>query len=326
MFGSAILDVALGLVFIFLLYSLLATTLHEAMSSMLGLRATMLEKGIRRMLNDEDSNNFAQNLLEHPLIRCMGNGKTWMGLKNDGPSYISAQNFSLALTDIMRVEQTAGDAATQINSFLQAQQAKLTANNVKPTDIRQETLNTIKLFWIEAEGDFAKFRTGLEKWFDDSMDRVSGWYKRQTQYIMFIIGLGIAATFNVDTIKITKKLSIDKDSRAQLVNLAVQRSKVLHKNDTLKADSVAYKAITDVSPLLGIGWGKYHYKDAADNILSMILGWMVLAFAVSLGAPFWFDMLQKIINLRGTGTSPEDDKNAPAKKQEVSINVKSASS
>jgi hypothetical protein len=323
MFGSTILDVALGLVFIFLLYSLLATTIHEGIASVLGLRAKTLEQGINRMLNDGNSNNFAQNFFNHPLIKYMGNGKYLGGLINKGPSYISAQNFSLALTDIMRTGQAAGDAATQIGTFLTSEKAKLIAANpnLKPTDIRIETLNTLNVFWTEANGDFVKFRNGLEQWYDDTMDRVSGWYKRQTQLTMLIIGLAIATSFNVDTIQIAKKLSVDKDARSQLVNMAIQYSKT-HAKDSAKMinkmDTLTYQDLNATKSILGLGYGKdtillHKIRATGGNVSayeetvpSMIGGWLILAFAVSLGAPFWFDMLQKIINLRGTGPSPDE--------------------
>lgn len=316
MFGSPILDVALGMAFVFFIYSLFTTTLHEGIASVLGLRAKLLEKGITHMLNDESGNNFAQIFLNHPLIKCMGNGKSFLGLIHKGPSYISAENFSLALTDVMRTAQAGADAATQVTSYIDTAQKALGGANTAQkgsTSIGPETLNVIKTFWTEANGDFVSFRGGLEQWYNDAMDRVSGWYKRRTQFTMFIIGLLMAAAFNINTIEIAKKISTDKDARQELVNIAIQYSKT-HTSDSLSAlkkiDAETYSSLTEAGSLLGLGYTPETFQSVSvGSVASMVGGWLILALAVSLGAPFWFDLLQKIINLRGTGPSPDDNNN-----------------
>ena len=72
----------------------------------------------------------------------------------------------------------------------------------------------------ESRGDVEKFKMLLEKWFEDTMERATGWYKRYTQYILFIIGFLIAVSFNVETITIAKKLAADPKLAAQVANSA----------------------------------------------------------------------------------------------------------
>jgi hypothetical protein len=70
---------------------------------------------------------------------------------------------------------------------------------------------------------------------------------------------------------------------------------------------------------LPIGWSEFPKR---DQWLTMALGWLITAFAVSLGAPFWFDLLNKFVNVRASGKAPEE---APKSPKEVPIPKLSAS-
>ncbi len=64
------------------------------------------------------------------------------------------------------------------------------------------------------------FKVKLEEWFDDTMERATGWYKRYTRVVLFIIGLIVAYVFNVDAIAIHRILSTNKIAREQMVQMA----------------------------------------------------------------------------------------------------------
>lgn len=42
------------------------------------------------------------------------------------------------------------------------------------------------------------------------------------------------------------------------------------------------------------------------NVLAMIFGWLITSAAASLGAPFWFDTLKRVISVRSSGKAPEE--------------------
>lgn len=72
-----------------------------------------------------------------------------------------------------------------------------------------------------------------------------------------------------------------------------------------------------VSPGSGIGCAIEWWRAAPSdpgNLLRKILGWLLTALGVSLGAPFWFDLLNKLVNLRGAGPRPEDRPSPPKAK------------
>jgi hypothetical protein len=400
MFNSPILDVTIGLVFIFLLYSLLATSVNEAIATSLGLRARMLRTAIaERMLADtakdkrwgsifqgilqlyweivkiftgytrkkEGLMKIGDQFYEHPLIRNYGSSRVF-----PIPSYIATQNFSTVIIDVLkdefdkRINEIAEFkfARSGINEPLDAIKQNLTyTSNIvkikellefygyhyihlkKPPErsvIDQDTWHILDMHLRESIYDIDKFIRKVEGWFDDTMDRVSGWYKRQTQLVLLLIGLTIAIVFNVDTIEISKKLSIDRDASEKLVQMAIQATDTYKDDPRVKrtpdtsevspstpADSAEnyriyreyqdkLKAIVkftrdtlqEVNNIVALGWDEDGKKAASEHKGRKFLGWLITAFAISLGAPFWFDLLNKIIKVRGTGKKEDSGSGA----------------
>jgi hypothetical protein len=162
---------------------------------------------------------------------------------------------------------------------------------------------------LDAAGnDVAKLKKSLEDWFNSAMDRVSGWYKYRTQKLLFVIGLVLAVAMNIDAINILKQLSKDSTLRQSIVAAAgsAKPSATQGESEPLKSQIQDAKTeVMDVSNLgIPIGWnhipsvlktGAWHWR-----YLNILLGWLVTGLAVSLGAPFWFDMLNKIMVVRST--------------------------
>ena len=160
----------------------------------------------------------------------------------------------------------------------------------------------------------AKLREEVEGWFNDAMDRVGGWYKRWTQMILLVLSTLIVFSLNVDTLLLVQHLSTDKDLRASILQKA-NDTKTLEQ---LRADASALS--------LPLGWSlsakdDRRYPWITEDGLSFYIVWLCMkkliglfltVAALSLGAPFWFDVLSKFINMRGAGTPPgEKKKSAP---------------
>lgn len=381
MFNNAALDVVIGLVFIFLLYSLLATIIQEIVATKLAFRSKILEKAILRMLEDGKttsrlalfdsvrgfyqlifrSNNlknkrFATAFYTHPLLKYLAEDN-WFSK----PDYISSRNFSKTMIDllhgiepnfnginILKIRESIDSGYLKINleaadkdnpanqNYIEQQQTR------SEVDINPETRLFLQSLLAESRGDVEKFRILLEKWFEDTMERATGWYKRYTQYILFIIGFFIAVSFNVDTVVIAKKLAADPKLAAQVANSAsvfIEQQKesgnqlrqlksqgldtteeytaikqeydsLKQKTDTLIATAKALvnNDIKSVNEVLGLGYECGHprllhtfffvYPDAS---FANFIGWIITALAICLGAPFWFDLLSKLVRVRGSG-------------------------
>jgi hypothetical protein len=285
MFGSTILDVAIGIVFIYLLVSLVVSAINELIAALLKSRAKNLVKGIQALLQDPSQTGWVARLYEHPLIESLSP-------PNSKPSYIPSRTFALALLDLIAPATTDGIRTP----------ADLKAGMANLPEPLQRTLTTLL---EESQHDVERLKTQIEIWFNNGMDRASGWYKRKTQWIQFFLGLGLVIFLNVDSVHIGRTLfAINSPLRASLVESA--KSFVVQPGGTNRPIKDVVEAISTVS--LPIGWSEF---PKPDQLPIIFLGWLITAFAVSLGAPFWFDLLNKFVNVRASGKAPEEGPKSP---------------
>ncbi len=169
----------------------------------------------------------------------------------------------------------------------------------------------------------------VEVWFNDAMDRCGGWYKRWTQKVLLVISIVLVVSTNADTIMLVKRFSRDNALRASIISAA---ERVVQNNAGNPAENTAgnpaekppdarqalLKEAENIQ--LPLGWmSNPNDPFKSDQIPNSFPGWLlkglgllISVFAISLGAPFWFDILSKFINLRGAGTPPgETKKSAP---------------
>ncbi len=469
MFNNAALDVFIGLVFVFLLYSLLATIIQEIIATRFAFRAKVLEKAIVRMLEDGKSKGPVtyidrlngllhifnlKSLLKgkkvapwfyaHPLIKYLAEDNWY-----SKPAYISPSNFSKVVLDLLKGnDSTPSQALQAINESIlkgvikklpismedkanpavkhllsmnteehTGQDAGLNENELK---INESTAFFIQSLWQDSGADIEVFKAKLEQWFNDTMERSTGWFKKYTRIVTFVIGLVVAIVFNVDSLAIRKILTTNRPAREQMVQMAIESRSRLDPSKISNGDSSlldsTYKLVAadaeKVNNILGLGrpWqdtvcmykdslkcadfknrltklekeiagadveikklkdsiaktrfeldilisGKdtakvtldriarlrqsiqknegelkhlsamvmefqrmKFFKDRSEYIIAQrkntwflyspnqaggwetFFGWIITALAIMLGAPFWFDLLSKLISLRGTGT------------------------
>ncbi|WP_315821424.1 hypothetical protein [Paraflavitalea speifideaquila] len=230
MFNNAALDVVIGLVFVYLLYSLLGTLLQEIVATNIGLRGIILKMAIRRMLDDGAAKSksqcarFSQAYYDHPLIKYL-RADAW-AIKKD-PAYFTQETFSKVVIDLLRGKDVKpGDPIRPLIDTSLTDKKLAWNSNVQ---IEEETHLYLQTLWVDSQGDVQKFKGFLEQWFNEMMDRTTGWYKKYTQLILLILGLGIAIGFNVDTLKIADKLKNDPQLRQQVIAQATEFTKA-HPN------------------------------------------------------------------------------------------------
>lgn len=302
MFGSNILDVGIGLIFLFLLLSLVCSAANELIEIGLKKRAKDLEKGIKELIGSDGAGDFISHIYNHGLINSLYRGEYASTPKWKLPAYIPAKNFALALLEIKKAwpekpvdahpdPGTVGDPGSSIQSPLW----QALPHNVETALAAIETA---------AAGDLAKVQTGIEDWYNSAMDRVSGWYKRRTQIFILIMGLGAAVLVNADCIQYAQRLSSDSSLRQSVVALAEATAKKdLPKPGDKKPVDEIKDNIASLSGIgLPIGWDKKpkDFAEALDVAKAHWAGWFLTALAISLGAPFWFDVLNKLIVVRST--------------------------
>ncbi|HET7445169.1 MAG TPA: hypothetical protein VFJ57_10970 [Solirubrobacterales bacterium] len=291
--GSVPLEVAIALSFVFFLLSVIASACTEGISWALKWRATNLVKGIKGLVGETEG----ENILKHPLVKTDVTSNS----KRKEPSYVSTRNFTLALF------QTVGDGTlAAARNITEARTAIDKISSDSPLGAQ------LKALVDDGEADLAKFRNSVEKWFDDGMDRVSGWYKRRTQFVTCLLAVAIAVGLNVDAIRVGERIANDPTVRATIVKQAEQASAAeveegggTSEGSIAKTGEKAEGAIDQLEALqIPILWG----GDNQGVDLTTIAGWVITALAISLGAPFWFDALGKLARLRTTGTKPKPAK------------------
>jgi hypothetical protein len=345
MFSSTILDVAIGVVFGFLAVSLAAGAVVEAFNSGLKTRSTTLLKAVQDLVNDPDFKHLAFRLYQHALVNPRASGATtdaqakadppapapapppapvlavapadpaaapaapppprkeekdWV--QKNLPAYIDPAQFAEAFIDVLSGGQNALANAQQLAQGLSA--SPLIANNPQMKGLIEGIVR-------RTQGDMNEVKAQLAHWFDSSMDRVSGAFKRRMQLWTFIAALIISALFNVDALRIAQVVWQQPALIDQLkIPGAVQSMTAGEKKDASGGTSDPWAALTLLNDRLPLGWpnGQLFYNAG----LPSILGWLITALASLFGAPFWFDLLQKAVRLKGAGPSPDEKKTGKA--------------
>ena len=382
---SALIEIALGILFVFVLFSVLVSAANEIIVGFFKSRSVSLWDGILVLFNGDQKLRTA--FYAHPLIKSLqppsSMGNLMATNRRIGPSYIPPRTFAVALLDLLKnphsvlegieqellqttAELRGGDASglARTSAALAAFDAQLDKNTpvgkaladdigrlrrelttagaslpalatavgdvlaVLPVHQRRDleaNLATVapnlegifKALSASAAGSVEKLRDELETWFRQGMDSVSGWYKRWTQAAQFGIGLLLAATLNVDTLQIARAL----DANEQLRNVVATQATAFASNDApnqpgsqaagTQSDSEArYSAALAQlqATTLPLGWEGGSVDYFRQHTWWVILGWMLTALAGSFGAPFWFDVLKRVANLRST--EPNRDEKA----------------
>lgn len=344
MFNSEILEVGIGMVFLFLLISLICAAIKEWLEGIFKWRAMDLERALRGLLADQDG-TLLSALLRHPLLDSLFQGKyqhnqlrsSWltpgqesrhmrMSQRRHLPSYIPSAQFAVALLDMAArgpLPAAAGDPpGTQPISLESLRQS---VPNLPSPHLQRVLLSALDY----AAGDLERVKHHLEQWFDASMDRAAGWYKRRTQALLFVLGLAAAVLLNIDAIHVMERLTLDKTLREVVVKeagapsvppasaSAAQGERIAEARRALEkigvpigwkertrggvVQTLGGGAWTQMVPLqlcMENGCERAHYFGA--DWIAAATGWLVTAFAVMLGAPFWFDLLNKFMVIRST--------------------------
>jgi hypothetical protein len=280
MFGSTVLEVAIGLTFCYGTMAMVVSTLQEALAAAFSLRANMLLAAIKRMLDDPRCEALAQSLYDHPLVNPHGSTRERPALSvrrsRPGPSYIEPAHFAIALLDSLRTSP-----AIPLQAAIEA--------------LPDEQVRRVLLaLYRQSDGDLQRFQEGIAGWFNSAMERLSGVYKRRQLLISFLLALLLTIMLNVDSIHLFQ---------------------TLWQNPALTAQIKGAPGMLDAETLrqmwaLPIGWTSFPPKfDSAFAL--QVAGWLITAGTTLFGAPFWFDILQRAVQMRSTGAKPQAARTAP---------------
>jgi hypothetical protein len=291
--GGPAIEIAIALAFVFFLLSLIASHVGEWIAGLLNLRAKTLRKGLDGMLGDD---GVVDRVISHPLVRT-----DLQPDRSRDPSYIAPQNFALALLDVLE------DPARDERPEVEVDEETRPVSKALATQLR-----------VLPSGDAIPEAPELEKWFDESMERVGGWYKRKTQLVTIVIAIVIVLALNVSTLRIADQLAAEPKVLANVVAKAeatadeeaeTEGEESQGEANLKQAGKDAESAVDTLSALsLPVFWAEEKNRPSSgEEWMLAAVGWLISIAAISLGAPFWFDALGKISNLRMAGRRPEPE-------------------
>jgi hypothetical protein len=319
MFSSPILDVVVGVLFAFMSISIAASATNEALASFLNRRGKALLDGIQDLLNrNSDGTALALEIYNHSLVHPQGDGTatTINDLGGKLPAYIEPAQFAAALVDgLLTVFPPKPDGGTKpiaaptdgATALAIVADPAIVPPSPLQSAIEQITdpqlKRTLLTLYDRADGEASRFEKAVAGWFDGAMDHVSGVYKRYSQLWAFLIALLLVLLLNVDTLYLAKTLWQHPDAAQHLGG----------SGGALAADAQAAVGQLQQSGL-PIGWTPGYFTDHAAwwTWLIALTGWLITAGSTLFGAPFWFDLLQKIVQLRGSGPTPVEKASEPS--------------
>jgi len=355
------LDIGIGLIIIYLAGAVLVSAIQELIASLLQWRSKHLKESILQMMlnatpnvptNPASSDTKTQltvakelrdNIYKSSFVQSLNHTNTpinWLGNRQEitgekytelftrtDPSYLSSETFATALIQQLKEElkgmldnpQNANTSGAIIEI-----KNKINDSDKIPTSLK-ETLTTLadraSLKASEADNKLLMFQQEIETWFDRSMDRASGVYKRNAQLLCFFLGFAIAIMFNLDSLFLAHRLSQDTAMRTALAGGAetIVKDSTTQNSQSFDPD----KLQENINSLLGnssfiapITENAGNLVDCSENqltcplepgipnfgkVFSAVVGWIITALAIYMGAPFWFDILGKLVNVRSTG-------------------------
>lgn len=277
--GSSVLEVAIGVIFVYLLLSMICTVVNEWISTLFSMRSNNLRRALQALLDNQTlpGGSFIDAFYKHPLISGMADG-------GDHLAYLDARTFAETVMDVT----APGGAGAQSFQQFQDGVASLPDGDVK---------KALSALLTHSHQDLDQARASIEGWYNRSMDRASGWYKRNLHALTAVVAVAIVLAANADTLHMVRVLWVNSALRSVAVQAA-----------TVRAGEQPADLSTQEAQMLGdiIGWSEAALHVSPWDWVARVLGWVLSIFAVALGAPFWFDALKSIVNLRSSGPSPQE--------------------
>ena len=376
--SSGIIDLAIGLIFVFGVTAALASVFTELISRFIGLRGAYLLTGLRELVDSGGTSTDLRNaetdyrhmqdvmregtrspashpvaqavpatpsvtgaLLGGPILRSQGMvgqitsreltvtpatraghlhkmtadrraGGVWRQ-RRSLPSYVSAKSFAEAVIDLVVPDAAGETTMTTIKANVGALPAGLPFKS------------SLQALVKNAGDDVSRFRTEVEQWYDDHMNRVSGWYKRHVAIITLAVGGIFIVLLNINALTIGRTLYSESAASAAVSAVAAKGTNCPASQNPQECLSGLQAQLSAAAAAgLPIGWGtvrdcqapgaRCNWMDQRGlfsrhggsfwQFVLVLAGFLLMIIAIVPGAQFWFGLLSKIGTLRSTGPKP----------------------
>jgi hypothetical protein len=297
--------IATAIIGIYILLALIASNITESISALLDKRGGALFAGVQALVGEA---TLAKALYGNALMTSLSgpeNGTDKLFRREPLPSYVPARTFTLAFLDEVRKSQTtAADGAPMSLPDLVATPDVLLKDLIaRIGGLPDGHLKQILTAAVQSSDQtYESLLKSIDTMFDESMQRVSGWYKRWSQVFVAIFGLLLVVGLNIDTVALVHLLA-NNPTQAQALAASAQQ---LKPGETSNGLINALGAVP-------LGWS-FPAQITGGWVFMKIYGLLMSWFAVMLGAPFWFDVLKRFVPIRMTGDLPGNKGDGSGKK------------
>jgi len=274
LFGSTVLEAAVGAASVYLILAMFCSTVNEWIAHALDARALNLRRALASLFHGQSlpaGVDFLNAFYLHPVVR----GQTRSG---EHFSYLPSRAFSAAVIDL---------ATSHMEGSVTFRDLEVGIGKLPTGPVRQVLLTLIQ----NAGGDLGLAQANIENWFNDAMERASGWYRRRAQVWNLVLAVLVTVATNADTLHLLHRFWSEPALRAGL-------------SGTQPSGALGVGTLRDLAPVRG--WTADTFSASPLDWASRLAGWLLTIVAVSLGAPFWFDILNRTVNLRNAARPPVD--------------------
>jgi hypothetical protein len=295
--------VAIGLILTWLIISMATSQFQEAIIELINMRSTFLEKRLQEMFKDPA---MVEQFYKHPLIEALYT-KTILN-KIRKPNTVPNPIFAKAAVDVfLNAGKTQNDIPADSMSLGVMRQSML--DSLKYIDNKNHVFaRTIKYLvprldeeTTSVETKLAEYRANVESWFDTNMGQATKLYRKYASLIALLLGFALAISFNVDSIAIVNQLWRDPTLRQAIVAQAQN----INPEESFSVTGLQDK-LNELS--LPVGWNDKTTPQDAKGWSLKVLGILLTGSAASLGAPFWFDILNKLLGIKPGQESKKTEK------------------
>ena len=304
MFGSAILDTAIGLIFAFFIVSNACSSIYSFISNRLNQRGELLNEGLQALLGK----SLYTKVTEHELYKNI-DVRSKITNPNSSettpkPAYIDPKLFSRILLDIIRDERIKPSDPV-IKSFLD--QIKEHSEFIKLLDVFDaDSVPAVEQLNLKIDN----IRGDIETWYNNGMDALTDIYRARSVQFIGLIAIFVTVIFNINTITIAETLW--KDPSIREATVAAATAQVQEEIDATDPTTSAEEQENSTAIIqeefeslsLPVGWnGDTLDNLSATKVLKIILGWIMTIGAAMFGGPFWFDLLQRLTSFRESSSA-----------------------
>lgn len=294
---DAILEVAVGLILTWLILSMATSQIQEAIIESLGWRSTFLERRLQEMFHDPA---LVAQFYKHPLIESLS-ARTFWGRKRK-PKGIPNPIFARAAVDVFLNAGKVGNDIPAGTMSLEVMKQSV-VDSFKYLDNSNQVLSRTVKYLVpklnqestDVENTLVKYRENVETWFDATMSQATLLYRKHASLIALVLGITLASGFNVDSLVIVNHLWRDPTLRQAIVAQADN----INPEESFSVTGLQDQ-LNELS--LPIGWNNETTPQSFADWLLKFLGIILTGLAASLGAPFWFDILNKLLGLKPNNT------------------------